>query len=105
MASSTARHDRETIAKAARVSGASRENTRRAGIIRRAFVDGTEALLSGDYSVNELYRLARGDNRVGINILVSPALRDAINNAAAAAGMTRQDYLAALLTQIFGEVA
>jgi hypothetical protein len=103
MAKSTERHQRETMARAASMAGASRENTRKAGTIQRTFIDGRDAIMSGEHSVNALYKLARGDDRVGVHLLVDVWLRDAINSAAKANGMSRQDYLTALLTQIFGE--
>lgn len=103
MAESTERHKRESAAQAAQaVGGTSRESIRKAGIVCKTFVDGREALMSGQESVDALYRLAKGDQRVGINILVAPWLRDAINKAARGAGMTRQEYLSDLLTQVFG---
>ena len=103
MAESTERHKREAAAQIAQaIGGTSRESIRKARIVSESFVDGKEALMSGQQSVDALYRLANGDQRVGINILVAPWLRDAINKAARGASMTRQEYLSALLTQIFG---
>ena len=104
MSESTERHARETLARAGAAMHVSRELVRQARIVMNTFADGEEALKSGEYKVNPLYRLAIGDYREGVHVLMPKGMRDELTRVAKQQGITRNDLIVeALLTQIFGE--
>jgi hypothetical protein len=97
------RHERETSAKIGKMFGVSRESMRKAGIAKRTFIDAQELIEKGEASVDELYKLAKGDNRVGLHVKIAPILRERLKAEAKAHDMTMSELVEAILTQIFGE--
>jgi hypothetical protein len=93
MAKSTERHSRERLAVIAKSLAISAEQVRKAGIIRRTFSDGPEALTSGKYRVNKLFKMAKGDSRVGLHVLIEPEIRDAIKASAQIRGITVNEWV------------
>lgn len=74
---------------------------RKAEVIKNTFADGEEALMSGKYKINELYKLAKGDTRVGLHLLMPKELRETIKAYAKAEGKTVNDMLVETFTKIF----
>ena len=101
MAKSTERHKRESRSKISELMNVSAETTRKAGVISRFFTDGSEAMASGEHKVNSLYKLAKGDSRVGLHILIEPELRERLKAQAKAQGVTVQELVSETLTKIF----
>ena len=101
MSKSTERHKRESRSKIAELMNVSAETVRKAGTVSSFFADGSEAMASGKYKVNSLYKLAKGDTRVGLHILIEPELRAKLKAQAKAEGVTVQELASEALTKIF----
>ena len=101
MSKSTERHKRESRSKIAELMNVSAETVRKAGTVSSFFADGSEAMASGQYKVNSLYKLAKGDTRVGLHILIDPELRTKLKAQAKAQGITVQELINETLTKIF----
>ena len=101
MAKSTERHKRERLAKLGDKFSISAEQIRRAGIAKANFSDAEELMQSGEMSVNRLYKLAKGDRRVGLHIMIPPELRERIKQSAKDNGATVNELLTEVLTKIF----
>ena len=97
-----ARHGRETNAQLGKFLGISREMIRQAGIVDRTFADGRDLVESGQHTVNELYNLAVGDDRVGLYVKVSRGIRERARDEAERRGITLAELVALALTQISG---
>lgn len=101
MAKSTERHKREKLAQHGEAMNISTTSIRKAGIVNSVFADGKQALMRGEDTLNSLYKLAIGDNRVGLHIQIPPELRERIKAEAKAQGKTVNELLTDLLTKIF----
>ena len=82
---------------AATVAGISVETLRKAKRVCDALPDGRALLMSGDYSVDELYRKTKNDHAVGISLKMPKELRAAIKSAASDHDMTMNDFSVAIL--------
>jgi len=101
MAKSTDRHARESLAKIGKEVRLSTTSIRKAGVIEKTFTDGEEALMSGKYNINELYKLATGDTRVGLHLLMPKELRETIKTYAKAEGKKVNDMIVETLTKLY----
>ena len=102
MSKSSDRHARETAAKVGESMSISRESIRKAKVIRGTFTDGEEAAMSGEYSLDELYRLARGDHRKGLYLKIPPEVYRPMRAEATRRGLSIPALVLDILTQIFG---
>lgn len=92
---------KQAMQQAAKLDNISVEMVRKADIVCRTIPGAREQLLSGERTLEELWKLVTGDTSVGIHIKVQPELRDAINDAARDVGITRNELLNMVLRQIF----
>lgn len=77
--------------------GISVEQMRKARVVVSVMSDGRDLLMSGEYSVNELYRRVVGDDRVSMSVRLPRGLRDVVNEKAAEHGMTQERFVVAVL--------
>jgi hypothetical protein len=101
MAKSKDRHKKESLAIIASQLAVSAETARKCRVVNRTFSDGEELLMSGRYRVDKLYKLAKGDKRVGLHILINPELREAIKMQARENGISVTELINNILTKIF----
>jgi len=95
------RHARETLAQIGQSMCVSTTTIRKSKVIVNTFSDGESLLISGEARVNRLYKLAKGDDRVGLHILLPFELRERIKENALERGQTVNDMLNETLTKIF----
>jgi hypothetical protein len=94
------RHDREWTAKAARAAGGgSREGVRQAVIVKTYAPELADQVMAGTLSLNVAYRQVIGDDRVPLYLKLDKDTDDLIRMVAAAAGVSRQQIVLAVIKQ------